>query len=104
MTPATSPLFTPPGRARSTDASAAFSLLGLHRRAGDHRNVLRPKPVGCAGRDALQRLLGIGKREPRLVLQIVALCRGQGGAAVIALAIVDDAELVPGERIAVVAA
>ena len=72
--------------------------------ARDHRDVLRAQPVGRADRQAHHRPLGIGQSELRLAGQIVALGGGERGARLVALAVVDDAELVPGEGIVVVAA
>ena len=73
------------------------------RGARNHRDVLGAQPIGRADLNAHHRPLGIGQSELRLAVQIVALGGGERGARLVALAVVDDAELIPGEGIVVVA-
>ena len=75
----------------------------LDRASRDHGDVLRAQPIGRADLDAHQRPLGIGQSELGLALEVVALGGGERRPGLVALAVVDDAELVPGEGIVVVA-
>src|SRR5262249_40441431 len=74
--------------------------LGLHRT----NDVLRAKTSGRAGADARHGRAGTDDGEPGIAFKAVAFGAGERRARLVALAIVDDAELVPGERILVVAA
>ena len=96
--------FQPPasGRPPASAINGAVALLP-GALARDHRDVLRAKPVGRAGRNAHHRPLGIGQSELRIAFEAVALGGGERGARLVALAVVDDAELIPGEGIVVVA-
>src|SRR6476661_1319641 len=86
--------------------SSSFFFLMIRR---PPRSTLFPyttlfrSPVGAARGDAAHRQLGIGERELGLAFEIVALRRRQRRARLVALAVIDDAELIPGEGIAVVA-
>src|SRR4051794_27769211 len=88
----------------SVAIGAAMLLVALDLGARHHGDVLGPDPVARAGRERLQRLLGMGEREARFAFQIVALRGRQRGAALVPFAVVDDAELVPGVGIGIVAA
>src|SRR3546814_9495232 len=77
--------------------------LAFHLGASHHRNILCTDPVGGALGQSLHRHFGITQREPRLsTLKAIAFGRGERGARLIALVRIDDAELIPGERILVV--
>src|SRR4051794_10918214 len=91
------------GDARGSAAAVvAMLLLALDLGLRDHRDVLRANPGGGAGGDGAQRLLGIGQSELRLAFEIVALGRGQRRPPLVAFAIVDDAELIPGVGIGII--
>src|SRR5690242_20905563 len=67
-----------------------------------HGDVLGAKPVRAAGRDSLHRHSGAGIGELGIAFEIAALGGRQRRSSFIALAVIDDSELVPGERILVV--
>ena len=71
---------------------------------GHHGDVLGAKIVGVVLGDAAHRHFGAGQRELGIALEVVALGGGERGARRIAFIFIDDAELVPGEGIVVVAA
>src|SRR5687768_15380292 len=64
-----------PGEPRPDASASAIAPLAvpLDRGARDHRDILSAQPVGRAGGQAEQSMLGIGQSEPRLCLEIVAL-------------------------------
>src|SRR5688572_14994062 len=69
----------------------------------NHRYILSAKPIGRTDRNPHHRLLGIRQCERRLTLEIVAFCGRQSRPRGVSFAIIDDAQLVPGEGIVVVA-
>src|SRR3954454_6267892 len=67
-----------------------------------HGDVLRSKPVRRVARNALHRHLCAGISELGIVLEVAALGGGKRRARRIALAVINDAELVPRKWVLVV--
>ena len=65
---------------------------------------MRTKPIRSSGRDSTHGEFRASQCLARIVLKVVSLRRRQRRAGFVAFAIVDDAQLVPGERVLVIAA
>ena len=78
----------------------SFLQLGL----GDHGDVLSTKIVGSSSRNPAHCHFGTGQCEFRIAFEIAALRGRKRRARRIALLVVDDPQLVPGERVLIVAA
>src|SRR3546814_5651043 len=71
--------------------------------AGDHGDILRANPVRRAALQPAQGHFGIHQRRAVIALQAVSLGRGERGPRPVALEVIDEAKLIPGKGIFVVA-
>src|SRR5438309_9890670 len=90
--------------ALSCRSLAAFLvLLLLQFGLRHHDDILRAKPVRTSRRNPFHRHLGAGEGHAGVAFEVAALGGRERGPRFVALAVVDDAELIPGERILIVA-
>src|SRR6476620_8480797 len=79
-----------------------LALVVLELGLGDHGDILRPKIVRRSGAKPGHRRPRRAQRLLGLALKVILLGRGERGAGLIALAVIDRADDIPGERVVVV--